>query len=144
MSTKCYLFFGVVGVALGQAPAPADTQPARMIIEMRPADTHLSDTGSSEENRWFYLEAASISSRFHFIENAAGATIAQNAQYVFAARGSFKLDGAGRFVVNANVSPGNSFTGGWNNTAVGTGRAQSSSVRLTSDARAANYSRLDT
>ena len=125
MSPKCYPFFGLVVVALGQAPPAAETQPARMIIEMRPADTHLSDTGSSEENRWFYIEAASISSRFHFVEDAVGATTAQTAQYVFAARGRFKLDGAGRLVVNANVAPGNSFTGGWNNTGVGTARAQS-------------------
>jgi hypothetical protein len=115
-----------------QQNAPAqpqvDSSLPMMIIDMETGDTHMerSTTGSAGElGRWLGLQTMSLSTRYRHIESFRGATTASNAQYQITLRGAFRFDSGGRFTVHAGLFTGNSFTAGWNNTAVGTGTGQS-------------------
>jgi hypothetical protein len=99
-----------------------------MMIEMETGDTRMecSTAGAiGELGRWLDFEAISLSTRYRHVENFVGATIASNVQYQAALKGTFRFDTGGRFTVHAGLFTGNSFTSGWNNTALGTGRGQS-------------------
>jgi hypothetical protein len=73
--------------------------------------------------RWFELQAATITARYRFIEDSHGETANDQMQYQDVFRGRFKFDAAGRYSVNATVASGNQFIGSWNNTGAGTGNA---------------------
>ena len=75
--------------------------------------------------RWFSLDAAHISTRYHLIENADGTQAANNNQYQVVLRGALKFDKPGRYSIHAGLFTGNTFPGGWNATGWGTGDAQS-------------------
>jgi hypothetical protein len=99
-----------------------------MMIEMKTGDTEMyrsTASATGELGRWLDLETISVSMRYRHVQNFLGATIASNAQYQVTLKGAFRFDSDGRFTVHAGVFTGNSFTSGWNNTAVGTGRGQS-------------------
>jgi hypothetical protein len=93
--------------ANGQSAAPTPTPQAR-----------------KETHRWLDLDLFSISTRYRFIETANGQTNSNQQQWQFMARGRFKFDRSGRYSVVATLATGNSFTGGWNNTGLGTGDPQ--------------------
>lgn len=98
-----------------------------MVIGMKTGDTHLAGHRTSSEGRiarWLDLQTASISARYHFIENSGGAIAADNNQYQVVFKGRFKFDANGRYSINAGVLPGSSFSGGWNASGWGTGRGQ--------------------
>ncbi|MGH9581147.1 MAG: hypothetical protein ACRD2R_09140, partial [Terriglobales bacterium] len=111
------------------ATAAAPTWPAaRMILEMKTGETHLENFAPSREGslaRWFELETASLSTRYHWIQNSSGETAANNQQYQVTLQGRLKLDHGGRYSVHAGVFSGNSFFGGWNQSGWGTGKGQS-------------------
>jgi hypothetical protein len=99
-----------------------------MIIEMTTGEMHLTSAPLPPEGavgRWFELETASISSRYHFLGNVGEATTANSNQYQVTFKGRFKLDGSGNYNVEAGLFTGHSFTGGWNNSGWGTGKGQS-------------------
>ena len=75
-------------------------------------------------HRWFDLEALSVASRYRYIDAANGATVGNSQQWQMVARGRFKFDRKGKYSVLAHVQSGNTFTGGWDNTGLGTGDAQ--------------------
>lgn len=96
----------------------------KMIIGMKTGETHLADPETAETGklaRWIELQTASLSSRYHFIENSAGATTANQAQHQATFRGRLKFDPRGDYSLHAGLFPGNRFSGGWNSTGVGTG-----------------------
>lgn len=116
-----------LSTAEAQNPAQNDSQPPKMIISMKPGDTHLSHTSPQPEgrlSRWLELQTLSISSRYRYIENSAGATAANQNQYQIAIRGRFKLDAEGKYSIHAGLFSGNNFSGGWNRSGWGTGAAQ--------------------
>lgn len=99
-----------------------------MMIKMKTGDTQMEPStasGTGELGRWLDLEIISFSTRYRHVQNSLGATIASNGQYQATLKGAFRFDFDGRFTVHAGVFTRNSFTSGWNNTAVGTGRGQS-------------------
>jgi hypothetical protein len=105
----------------GGASGSAST---RMIISMKTGDTHLAvpepgDTGKL--GRWLEMQTASLSSRYHFVENSAGTTTANQAQHQATFRGRLRFDPHGDYSLHAGVFPGNRFSGGWNSTGAGTG-----------------------
>jgi hypothetical protein len=77
-----------------------------------------------EIHRWFDLESLSISTRYRYIDAANGSTVGNQQQWQMVARGRFKFDRKGKYSVLAHIQSGNNFTGGWDNTGVGTGDAQ--------------------
>ena len=110
----------------GESRTPRLT--TRMIIEMTTGEMHLtSSTTPGEEaiTRWFELETASISSRYHFLGNLGGARTATSNQYQITFKGRFNFDKAGRYNLEGGFFSGNSFTGGWNRSGWGSGKAQS-------------------
>jgi hypothetical protein len=114
------------GDTKGRAAAAQPT--TRMIIEMTTGEMHLTPSTVPAEgaiSRWFDLETASMSSRYHFLGNLDGVKTANNNQYQFTFKGRLKLDRSGNYDVEAGLFTGNSFTGGWNNSGWGPGRGQS-------------------
>jgi hypothetical protein len=75
-------------------------------------------------HRWFDLETLSIASRYRYIDAANGAIVSNQQQWQMVARGRLKFDRKGKYSVVAHVQSGNNFTGGWENTGLGTGDAQ--------------------
>ncbi len=99
-----------------------------MMIEMETGDTRMecSTAGAiGDLGRWLAFETISLITRYRHVENFVGATIASNVQYQAALKGTFRFDTGGRFTIHAGLFTGSSFTSGWNNTALGTGRGQS-------------------
>jgi hypothetical protein len=99
-----------------------------MVIHMKTGDTHLDPATPRAETwlgRWLDLQTLSLSIRGRYIREFFGATTANNAQSQFSLKGGLLLDAAGRLSIRAGVFSGNTFSGGWNNTGLGTGRAQS-------------------
>jgi hypothetical protein len=75
--------------------------------------------------RWFSLDTAHLSTRYHFIENADGTQAANNNQYQAVLKAALKFDRAGNYSIHAGLFTGNTFPGGWNASGWGTGTAQS-------------------
>jgi hypothetical protein len=101
------------------------TPESKMVIEMRPGETHLAAPAQKKEtklSRWFELDTAAVSNRYQFIESAGGATAANHEQYQVALKGRFKFDAAGKYTINAGVFSGGNFFSGWNNSGWGSGR----------------------
>ncbi len=105
-----------------------EVKPARsMIIGMKPGETHLTRPTKNVETQSaprFEIETASISTRYHFIDDSRGVTIANNNQYQMTFKGRLRLDRQGKFSIYGGVLTGNSFNGGWNASGWGTGRGQ--------------------
>ena len=79
---------------------------------------------SAKIKRWFEFDEFGVSSRYRYIEDAGGRTVSNALQYRFAGRARFKFDRGGKYSVVAGLYSGNSFTGGWNATGLGTGSVQ--------------------
>jgi len=89
------------------------------------AQTSQTSRPASERiwSRWFELQTATLTARYRFVEDSQGETASNQIQHQEIFRGRFKFDAAGRYSVNATVASGNQFTGSWNNTGAGTGKA---------------------
>jgi hypothetical protein len=72
--------------------------------------------------RWFELQTATISTRYRFVENSSGATVSNQMQHNEVFKGRFKFDRAGDYSLNFGAASGNSLTGGWSATGIGTGQ----------------------
>ena len=94
--------------------APEVAKPEVAKSEAKPAQANEGDLA-----RWFELQTATLSTRYRYIENSAGAMTFNHMQHNEAFKGRFKFDAAGRYSVNAGLFTGNSFTGSWNNTGAG-------------------------
>ena len=96
----------------------------RMIIEMTPGDVHLMEHPAKEPgklSRWVSLRTLSLSTRYNFVENSAGATTSNQGQYQSVVKGAFHLDPAGKYSIEDGLFPGNRFSAGWNGSGWGTG-----------------------
>lgn len=111
-----------MGTALTACPDDTKKPPTtKMILGMRPGETHLDGHGTMEADRRLTLEVASLAVRYHLIETGDDAVSTESAQHLQALKARFRLDGRGRLSVHAGVFPGSRFTSGWNNTGWGTG-----------------------
>jgi hypothetical protein len=108
------------GPIFGQSPTPIPASPTSappaVQTPVKPA------TAAEKFKRWFEFDTLSIAARYHFIRNENGRLAANNFQYQFIARGHFKFDEQGRYSIHAGLFTGNSFTAGWNNSGIGSGR----------------------
>ncbi len=99
-----------------------------MIIGMRTGETHLDPSPTRPEGqiaRWLSLQAVSISSRYHFIDDSRGVTVANNNQYQVSFKGTLHLVEKDKLSIKAGVFSGNNFNGGWNASGLGSGDGQS-------------------
>ena len=76
---------------------------------------------SSGVSRWVRVQAATIATRYRWIENSEDTTIANQLQYSGAFRAALLFDPQARFRLVAGVATGSAFTSGWNATGIGTG-----------------------
>ncbi|MEP7213788.1 MAG: hypothetical protein ABI791_11960 [Acidobacteriota bacterium] len=122
----------MAGMSAAQSRQPADAvhfsprfvaPPNARGYFTRGAKAYPSDR-AAKIKRWFEFDELSVHTRYRFVENARGDTVSNQQQYRFAGRGRFKFDSKGRYSVVAGLFTGNSITGGWNNTGVGTGDVQ--------------------
>ena len=105
----------------GQSPTPTPTT----VQNDRPDSSSKAPAPNENIKRWLDIDALSVATRCRFIENRAGITVSNQQQFQVVAKGRFKFDRNGKYSVYAGVFTGNAFTGGWNNTGLGTGDFQS-------------------
>jgi hypothetical protein len=105
-------------MAVGQTPSPT---PAPKAAAVKPA---APPAVNSKIKRWFELDQLAVATRYHFIQNANHTKAANNVQYQFIAKGRFKFDAKGRYIIAAQLATGSSFTTLWNATGWGTGSYQ--------------------
>jgi hypothetical protein len=72
-------------------------------------------------HRWIDFQSGTIETRYRYIESSAGETVANQLQHKQAFKGALKLDAAGRYTIQSTLATGNTFTGSWDPTGVGTG-----------------------
>ena len=72
-------------------------------------------------HRWVDLQAAQAETRYRFVETSTGATTANQWQHRQSVKAAFKLDTKGKYTIQSFLGTGNSFTGSWDPTGVGTG-----------------------
>ena len=105
--------------------AVCQSAPVDGIVKTPAADAPLVvQTPAEQFKRWFEIDALKFSPRYRLIRDATGTTVGNAAQYQFIGQGHFKFDKKGKYSIHFGVFTGNSMTGGWNNTGVGTGDGQ--------------------
>lgn len=82
-------------------------------------------TSQAKLSRWVEVQMATIFVRYHFVENSAGLTTANQVQHKESFKARFKFDREGKYSLNAGVFSGRNFIATWNNTGWGTGTGQS-------------------
>ena len=104
------------------------TNQTSCVVDLKPGDVRLfapSVSPAGRLHRWLDLQAASVATQHVCLKTGLGVTTANQQQYQVAVRGRFKLDAKGRFGINAGLYTGANFIGGFNNTGLGMGKAQS-------------------
>lgn len=98
----------------------ASTAPAPAKVAATAGSPSASNPASSEFklSRWFDLQTATISLRYHFRQNSQARATANQLQHNEAFKGRFKFDRAGRYSLNAGLFSGNHFIVSWNNLGV--------------------------
>jgi hypothetical protein len=71
--------------------------------------------------RWLDISAASVSARYRFVRDGNDRTRLNQLQTQQIGRFRLKLDQAAKYAIHLRLQSGNTFTGSWNNTGVGTG-----------------------
>jgi hypothetical protein len=72
-------------------------------------------------HRWLDLQAVQAETRYRYIETSAGATAVNQWQHKQTVKAAFKFDAKGQYTIQSTLGTGNSFTGTWDPTGVGTG-----------------------
>jgi hypothetical protein len=112
------LFFAFAGTAQQPTPTPAKVE-TRFVTATAP---ELKKPVPAEKlKRWLDIEALTVSTRYRFIRSNAGINTTNQQQWQFAGRGRFKFDPKGKYSVYVGFFTGDTLTGGWNNTGLGTG-----------------------
>jgi hypothetical protein len=117
---------GTTAVANAQTPTPA---PAGATVVAAGTDAQpnpfskqaKAKTPAAKAHRWFDLQAGQTETRYRFIETSAGVTTASQWQHRQSLKTGFKFDEKGNYSIQSFMATGNSFTGGWDPTGVGTG-----------------------
>jgi hypothetical protein len=124
MLRRCYIALAILsvsGVAIfAQTPSPSpkpveDAAPNKSVTVPVPAKSF---------KRWVDIDGLAVSTRYRYVENAAGVITNNQNQYQVNARARFKFDREGRYSVYAGLFSGNNLTSGWANTGIGTGSPQ--------------------
>jgi hypothetical protein len=76
---------------------------------------------SSSWQRWVELDALTLYSRYHFVENSANRTTSNLSQYKTVLRAHVNVDAKKRVTLNAGTATGATFISTWNSLGVGPG-----------------------
>ena len=120
------LLAGTTALANAQTPtsAPAEATVVAASPDIQPnpfQKQSKAKTSTAKAHRWFDLQAAQTETRYRFIETSAGVTAANQWQHRQSVKAGFKFDEKGNYSIQSFMGTGNSFTGGWDPTGVGTG-----------------------
>lgn len=105
---------GLCAMATAAAAQQAPTQPA-------PAAPRPPAVSSAKAHRWFDLQAGTLDARYRLIDNSAGMRTSNLLQHKQTLRAGLKFDPKGRYSLQTSLGTGNSFTGSWEATGLGTG-----------------------
>lgn len=111
----------VVAAVVASAATPIVAPDAQTQQEDKPAKASASKPLPSKLSRWFEFQTGTLGTRYRYVEDSKGVRTANQWQYTGQFKGRFKFDAKGRASVTMVFATGNAFTGGWNNTGVGTG-----------------------
>ncbi len=78
-------------------------------------------TRAAKVHRWLDLQAVQAETRYRYIETSAGTTAVNQWQHKQTVKAAFKFDAKGQYTIQSTLGTGNSFTGTWDPTGVGTG-----------------------
>ena len=124
MLRRCYIALALLSVsgvaALAQSPSPSP----KPVEDAAPAKAATLPVPAKAFKRWVDIEGLALSTRYRYVETAAGVVTNNQLQYQVNARARFKFDREGRYSVYAGLFTGTSLTSGWNNTGIGTGSPQ--------------------
>jgi hypothetical protein len=113
----------VAGSGTGYAQGPSDKDKSNEAPDKTAQPAVEKALPPRTFDRWVDLQTASFMGRYRYVATSADVVSANQLQDSVALKARLKLDPKGRFSVNAGVATGAGFTGGWNNTGVGTGDA---------------------
>jgi hypothetical protein len=118
----------MAGAAVTRAQAPSVNVPGDDDATAEPADINpfsaQAQTRQGKLTPWFDLQMALLALRYRYVDNSAGVTTLNQAQHKEQFKGRLKFDRQGKYSLNAGLSTGRNFIGGWNNTGWGTGDGQ--------------------
>ena len=124
MLRRCYIAIaiaGLLGIAtFAQSPTPSP----KPVEDASPSKAAAAPVPAKAFKRWVDIEGLAVSTRYRYVENAAGVITNNQNQYQVNARARFKFDREGRYSVYAGLFSGNNLTSGWANTGIGTGSPQ--------------------
>ncbi len=114
---------GVAAQTAPQAPAEATVVAGGAATQPNPfrAQELQATSPTTRAHRWFDLQAVQAETRYRFIETSAGVTAANQWQHRQSLKAAFKFDEKGNYTIQSFMGTGNSFTGAWDPTGVGTG-----------------------
>lgn len=78
-------------------------------------------TTTARAHRWFDLQTAFMEMRYRFVNTSTDVTAADQWQHKENVQAAFKFDEKGHYTIQSLLGTGNSFTGSWDATGVGTG-----------------------
>jgi hypothetical protein len=107
------LFAICLGATLGYGQITANA--------LVPAPKKKAPTFADKVDRWFDVQQLQLSTRYRMIENSKDVITNNQWQHKESFKFRFKLDPKANYTVNVGIFSGNSFTGSWNTTGVGTG-----------------------
>lgn len=74
--------------------------------------------------RWIDLDVGNIATRYRYIDQRNGQVNVNQQQWQLQIKGRFKFDAGGKYSIYFGLETGRNYTGGWNNTGLGTGFMQ--------------------
>jgi len=111
------------GQVVNSSPATPDTEPPKAEPQVRvpPPGAPPQKPRPSALGRWFDLQAATVGARYRMVETNTAVISANQVQDNAQFKGRFKFDAKATWTLNAVYATGSNFSGGWNNTGLGTG-----------------------
>jgi hypothetical protein len=94
-------------------PAPAASQQAAPVVVAPPSPSRL--------GRWIQAQSLQLSTRYRFVEDAAGVTTSNTMQFQPQLKASVRFDPSARYALHVGAFAGSAFTSSWNNTGLGIG-----------------------
>lgn len=113
----CTLAFPSAGL-MAQTPDQTNRPPVPAITSAAPQAVKAPP---SKLSRWLDIQAGTLAVRYRYVETSKSVVTASQMQFSGQFKPRFKFDPKGRLSVTAVFAPGNSFTGSWNTTGIGTG-----------------------
>jgi len=121
------LLVGSAARASPQTAAPAPPEAAVVsggaVAQPNPFRTQepTPQTPAAKAHRWLDLQAVQVETRYRYIETSASTTAVNQWQHKQTVKAAFKFDAKGQYTIQSTLGTGNSFTGTWDPTGVGTG-----------------------